>query len=648
MSLRAKILLLFLTLAIVPLVALALFAYVQAAHELRRFVQGRINNISTETARELETGWESLRSQMEPVLADPMLLEVFASAERRTAEGVVEPPLEGLEERLAQSYPWLGDVFHTVRLVKPGEDPIAQISWDPATSDAQPCDLASLSDGIPVVFDVNRTGGGKVGVLAGTVRLRGLLSGEVLNAGVSPSLDILILEPVKSTVLYSSDCAILAASIEELTGPERWNVGRALMIEDHGEFSFEESGAPFQASFTNPDQPGVTVVTIARIDNLTAPLSRLRLGYGLFVWFVTTATAAAFSLLLGRVIRSLEELTAGADRMGEGDLTPWLPPPDEDEVGRLSVSIGRMVARIRAMMLQIERSSRLAVVGELASHLSHEVRNPLSSIKLNLQSLRRDLIKNTIDEDSTHAILISLREVERLERFVSNILTLGRSRPAEKRPCSLNTVVEEAVQFLDVEMKRRGVRVQLELRAAEDRILADHGQLKAALLNLLLNGADAMPEGGRLRVWTDAVTGAEGEPRVTVSVSDEGSGIPHELKDRIFEPFFSTKPDGSGVGLALALQTARQHEGDVFLVKRSELEKGSEFVLSLPLHGDEDEGSLIPVPVGDHDETGFRSSGVTEGADGPPSAEHRGSHTGPPKTLFGWGRRNPDPPLNGR
>ncbi len=588
MSLRGKILLLFVTLAIVPLLALALFAYVQAAQELRRLAQQRIDILAEELAWGLEEEYGRMWEEVAAVVDRPTLVSALESHRDRPVGGLGEAGWDEGSGAIAELKAY-GDTalralsvwLHAAEVRDGRDSALLKFSYDEREElcEGQPPGRRGGQIGIPLYAG---TSGDRLGLFVGTVRVDRLLPGEFRSVGLGGST--VIVDRPRGVVLASRDCKDEGAQLASLAGPEGWDVDQTVLLEKRGRFTFDTPGGPQLGAFVSLDEPPWTVITTAALGDFTAPLSRLRLGYGLFVLCVAAATAVAFSMLVGRVMRSLGELATAADRIGEGDLTPWLPPPLEDEVGRLSFSVGRMVKRLRQMMLQIERSSRLAVVGQLASHLSHEVRNPLSSIKLNLQSLRRQVDRGEVDRESAQEITISLREVERLERFVSNVLTLGRSRPVERRPCRVNGLVEEAAEFLDVELKRRGVMVETDLGTLNDTVLGDHGQLKAALLNLFLNGADAMPSGGRLSVRTENV-GGPGEPSgIRIRIVDEGSGIPPEIRDRIFEPFFSTKPQGSGIGLALSLETARHHGGDLVLVKRSELETGSEFVMTLPLY----------------------------------------------------------------
>lgn len=307
----------------------------------------------------------------------------------------------------------------------------------------------------------------------------------------------------------------------------------------------------------------------------------------LFTVSIVLATSLAFSLVISRIMRSLEQLIAAAEEIGRGDFRPWLPPPGDDEVGRLSLAIGRMVEKLGEMLREVEESRQMAAVGELASYLAHEIRNPLSSIKLNLQGLAREARTGSISDEFPDVIETCILEIKRLDRVVHAVLRLGQPDRGTRVPCSIHDLIDDAIILMSPDFDRRNVRVEVRRQAFYDRILASNGQLKGVLLNLFLNAAEAMPNGGRIRVWSRNAEGADGRPTICVHIADDGAGIPGDLRERIFQPFFTTKKEGTGIGLPLALRTLREHGGSLAYEKSSELEPGAEFVIRLPLHGDE-------------------------------------------------------------
>jgi signal transduction histidine kinase len=319
-------------------------------------------------------------------------------------------------------------------------------------------------------------------------------------------------------------------------------------------------------------------------ESIIIPVRRLFASYWLLVITLGASATIAFSMLLTRVTRNLQDLIRAAEQIAEGDLDPWLPPPNGDEVGQLTIAFSRMLARLRTMMHQVDQSGRLAAVGQLTSYLAHEIRTPLSSTRMNLQRLQRWTRMGKLPEECAEPIEISLREIDRLATSVSGVLTLARPQAAAPVPLNLHEVVEEAIELLRGEMTRRNIDLFLDLDAGADRVLARPGQMKAVLTNLILNAIEAQPEGGQIEIASRLVreTGA-GRPIIELRVRDEGPGVPASIQGRIFDPFFSTKSTGSGIGLAVASLSVRENGGELLLEPAAVADSGAEFLVRLPL-----------------------------------------------------------------
>lgn len=322
----------------------------------------------------------------------------------------------------------------------------------------------------------------------------------------------------------------------------------------------------------------------AQVESIMTPLRHVYANYWLFVVTLAASATISFSLLLTRVTRNLEDLTRAAEQIGEGDLDPWLPAPSADEVGQLTIAFSRMLARIRTMMDRVDQSGRLAVVGQLSSYLAHEIRTPLSSTRMNLQRLQRWTQMGKLPEECAEPIEISLKEIDRLATSVSGVLTLARPQDADPVSLNLHEVVEEAIELLRGEMVRRNIELFVDLDAGADRVLARPGQMKAVLTNLILNAIEAQPEGGQIEITSRLVRATSaGRPTIELRVRDEGPGVPASIQGQIFDPFFSTKDDGSGIGLAVASQSVQENSGELLLEPASVADSGANFLVRLPL-----------------------------------------------------------------
>ena len=225
-----------------------------------------------------------------------------------------------------------------------------------------------------------------------------------------------------------------------------------------------------------------------------------------------------------------------------------------------------------------QRRQSLAAFAKLASHVAHEVRNPLSSIMLNTELLEEEAAKCGCESASEATALIASikKEAERLQHLTDEYLAFARPpRPAAAHQ-SLNAVVEELAHLVREEARRSAITVETKLSHGCPCALIDPHQIKQAALNLVRNAMQAMPGGGRLTISTAVL--ADGA--VTLTVDDTGPGIPEELRFQVFEPFFTSKPEGTGLGLPLAAHIVRDHGGELDFGPAPG--GGTRFTISLP------------------------------------------------------------------
>jgi signal transduction histidine kinase len=290
---------------------------------------------------------------------------------------------------------------------------------------------------------------------------------------------------------------------------------------------------------------------------------------------------AAFTALIGigmalyarRVLLPLEAVTLRAKSVAAGDLTPRPVLASNDEIGELAATFERMVAAIARANEQLVVAERLATIGKMAAHVTHEIRNPLSSMALNVELLEEELIGET---DEPRALLKAIKqEVERLSALSDQYLSFARRKPSALEEEELGELVREATDFVRLECARHHVEIRVEVDPELPKVSCDEAQIKQALYNLLRNARESMPEGGVIRV---SVSRADAGVRVTVD--DEGVGVDPETRERLFEPFFTTKGTGTGLGLAITRQIVEAHGGSIICQPREP--RGTRFVIRLP------------------------------------------------------------------
>ncbi|HEY1587086.1 MAG TPA: ATP-binding protein [Polyangia bacterium] len=295
----------------------------------------------------------------------------------------------------------------------------------------------------------------------------------------------------------------------------------------------------------------------------TLLLAVIALGVGVGVMLIAT-----------RTLRPLRTLADRAKEIARGDYKQRVDATAPDEIGALGREFNAMAAALDEREQRLIRSERLAAVGKIAAQITHEVRNPLSSIGLNAEMLEEE----TSGEARKLARAI-VKEVDRLTEITEEYLRFARlPRPKLERE-DLGELLKSLVAFMHQELEGRSVTVDARIEPSLP-IAADEHQLRQALLNLLRNAVEAMRDGGRLTITAALVPSDGGDGRsVELTISDTGEGIAPDHLAKIFDPFFSTKDGGTGLGLALTQQIIVEHGGRIDV--RSEPGRGTTFIVRL-------------------------------------------------------------------
>jgi two-component system NtrC family sensor kinase len=212
----------------------------------------------------------------------------------------------------------------------------------------------------------------------------------------------------------------------------------------------------------------------------------------------------------------------------------------------------------------------------MAAHVTHEVRNPLSSIALNVELLEEDLSEREGAKDALALLRAIKQEVERLTALTEQYLSVARRQPIRLEEEDIGELVREACEFMTPDLKRHGLSIVVNLGEDLHRIKVDEAQIKQALFNLLRNSKEAMPNGGGITVGVHLASGGG----VDVTVDDEGVGMDSETRAHLFEPFFTTKGHGTGLGLAITRQIIEAHGGSIACEERAT--RGTRFWIHLP------------------------------------------------------------------
>lgn len=289
-----------------------------------------------------------------------------------------------------------------------------------------------------------------------------------------------------------------------------------------------------------------------------------------------------------RSLRPVRTLIDGVSRISRGDYSAKLGITGEDEIAVLARefdAMARSLAEREAQLAQKQeallRAERLAAAGRVSAQVAHEVRNPLSSIGLNAELLGDQLESATFpdpkDAPEARRLLAAVtREVDRITEITEEYLKLARLPAPALRPEDLVAIVQSVIGFSKEELERANVTVSTALPPGPLTVQADEGQLRQVFLNLFRNAREAMTSGGALKVSVST----EGREAV-VRVEDTGPGLPPTVRERLFEPFFSTKARGTGIGLSLSRQIVEAHGGRIGIDES--VQQGTAFVMRFPL-----------------------------------------------------------------
>jgi signal transduction histidine kinase len=289
------------------------------------------------------------------------------------------------------------------------------------------------------------------------------------------------------------------------------------------------------------------------------------------------------SVLANRITRPLHKLVEGTVRISRGDFSRTIDVRPGDEIGDLARSFNEMTGqllqtreRMDAANRRLVQAEKLASIGRLAATIAHEIRNPLTSVKLNVQKVAED---SRLDETEREHIGLSLEGIVQIEKFIKELLNYTRVADLNLERFPIEQVFEESFKLLRDTLARKGILVEREFAPGLPPVLVDGDKMRQVFLNILRNAEEALDAGGRIAVAMDVAV-EKGQRKVRVRISDDGPGIPEKDRDNIFEPFFTTKPSGFGLGLANARKIVEQHNGSVRLARKRA--RGTSFVILIP------------------------------------------------------------------
>jgi len=299
----------------------------------------------------------------------------------------------------------------------------------------------------------------------------------------------------------------------------------------------------------------------------------------------------------GRVTRPIEQLARAARDVASGNWNTQVPVSSSDEIGELAESFNGMTRELLAQREHLVQAERVAAWRELARRLAHELKNPLFPLQLTVENLlrARQQSPQQFEEIFQESSSTLLAEIANLKAIISHFSEFSRMPQPQFQQIQLNDVVQNVARLFQAQLRapeRAPIECKLELTEPMDSIAADIDLLHRALSNLVLNAMDAMPQGGTLTLRTRRDGGLS-----YVEVSDTGTGLTPEECERLFTPYYTSKPHGTGLGLAIVQSVISDHGGRISV--RSESGRGTTFMIELPRNLDklQKPGQPLGVPA---------------------------------------------------
>lgn len=285
-----------------------------------------------------------------------------------------------------------------------------------------------------------------------------------------------------------------------------------------------------------------------------------------------------------RIVTPVNQLVSGIDKFSSGDLGYRIPPLGNDEVSMLAQQFNEMADKLTVVQEKLKRSERSETRSKMASVLSHEIRNPLNAMVVNMQVMEREFNRAEPRIDKLrHYLEIVRSEIQRVDDLVNNFLIVARPNKLDRKQINIAKILDEIIISQQAEALHSGIRIKRQYNLENVELLIDEKKIRQVFLNILLNATQAMPGGGNITIELEILKGSKKDNYlkwIVVRFHDTGKGISSQQLAQIFDFYYSTKSKGTGLGLSIAQQIVEEHGGRIEV--DSKVGKGSVFSVYLP------------------------------------------------------------------
>ena len=333
-------------------------------------------------------------------------------------------------------------------------------------------------------------------------------------------------------------------------------------------------------------QDPIGILWLETSDNLTENVLKNKFAILIIIPFgiIILLSFATELTFIRSIDKPVKKLTMSIKAIERGDYSIRIKNSGRDELGQLAISLNTMAEKLQRTKVifienhrkELQLAETLAKFGEYAASMAHEIKNPISGILFAINSILRKMNKDDPQREIFEEIV---HQANLVERNLEALLNFARQSRLEYLPTNLNEIIEGVLLFISQQPDTQQIKIQSNLDPNLPEIQADPQQIEQVILNLVINSIQAMPNGGEVTVRTKFYAEKE---RVTVSIKDTGEGIPKEMHEKIFQPFFTTKVKGTGLGLTLCQETIIRHNGRIKF--ESAVEIGTIFIIELPVN----------------------------------------------------------------
>jgi signal transduction histidine kinase len=365
------------------------------------------------------------------------------------------------------------------------------------------------------------------------------------------------------------------------------HISRVLTIRSSGNRAVEEENQTFQLADDLVDQVGTMVhFTTGSLEKKTQSILKdiYFTKITIYILIILTPFVVAFIsyIFTRQLTRPVKTLLEATRKLKDGDLGYRIVGL-KDEFGEVAASFNEMTASLNEQMKNMQRTEQMVIMGELAAGLAHEIKNPLAGIKVSIELI---LQEPCMPENDKEIGLQAIQKIKQIELLIKSLLDFARPPKPEFMSVEINKLLDKSISF---SMKHpffssdnpRRIQILKDYDQNLPLILADPMQLDQAFLNLFLNAIDSMSDGGELGIKTSHDLQSNS---VVIEISDTGKGIDEDIKDKVFQPFFTTKAKGTGLGLAITKRFIEQNHGEITVESQSK--KGTLFRILLPFISD--------------------------------------------------------------